>query len=647
MKRKFVSFCFLGILFFLSHTINAYSIEEIETSPIIVTPRFAPPQLKSTQNSASSRQNIVSHSNHHSASDVNWDETTYSDSTFSQRESLSNPVRDAMIEQEMQRLSEEIQKKKATQTKAEESGQTSTSDLPQETEDETSSDQSSGQTRYPLGDWRSRPTSEKNEPLKNSAIEGSSDQVETVTIDQETSFSDDNPDQNPNQDVSPQETGLSDQSMPPADEAMPKPAQKKSEEINATNPAVLDVKSTAVKNTDHPSPKTKIEWRVEKAALPQQMNLPKFKAPGYSEEMMSEEDWAVSSFENENQSISLKELRKSPEHYSGQSFMGNSSDIDIITRANQSLFGDHSTSDLNTSENYYYLIGTSPIEITLQINGGYRLDNLDWSIANTGGTPNVLSELTWRDLEMYEIKAKWDVVFNNAYVVDGYASYGDIYSGENQDSDYSGNDRTSEFSRSNNKSDDDEVYDFSSGFGYRMSLDQYHEFWLVNDLWLTLLGGYSYHRQNLRETEGFQTIPPDGPFPGLNSTYKAEWQGPWLGFELFGTRNRLNGFFRFEYHWAEYFAEADWNLRSDFQHPRSYEHEADGTGMIFGFGGGYALNDHWSIDLNADFKDFETNNGTDRTFFTDGTIVETMLNEVSWDSWAVTLGATCRFGSGR
>lgn len=281
----------------------------------------------------------------------------------------------------------------------------------------------------------------------------------------------------------------------------------------------------------------------------------------------------------------------------------------------------------------------------LQIMTGYRQGEFDWNIAGTiqGGSPNIISELTWSDIKMTQIKAKGNITLMNRLVIDGTAAYADIYSGDNQDSDYLGDDRTGEYSRSNNKSDDGEVMDLSGGVGYKLYLGPEPHLFEVDHLWLTLLGGYSYHEQNFVMTDGFQTIPATGPFDGLHSSYWAEWEGPWAGFELFGDRNKISGFFRFEYHLADYYGSANWNLRSDFQHPKSYEHTTDGQGFVFNMGGSYHITNFWSVDFNADFQDWETCKGIDRTFFSSGSIGETQLNEVNWQSQAFMLSSTYLF----
>jgi len=283
----------------------------------------------------------------------------------------------------------------------------------------------------------------------------------------------------------------------------------------------------------------------------------------------------------------------------------------------------------------------------LSIMVGHREDHLDWNIASdiTGtATPNILSELTWSGLEMVQIKANTDVIIDKRFILDGMVAYADIYHGNNQDSDYNGNDRTSEFSRSNNKSNDGEALDWSAGLGYRMDLGPvFKDFLLTNNNWVSFFGGYSYHKLDLNITDGFQTIPATGSFDGLHSTYLARWDGPWAGIELQGGTDKVFGKFRYEYHWADYYGSADWNLRTDFQHPKSFEHLAEGRGLVFNLGAGYNVTDRWTLDLNLNVQDWKTDPGIDRTFFTSGAIVEIRLNEVNWESKALMLGSTYSF----
>ena len=286
------------------------------------------------------------------------------------------------------------------------------------------------------------------------------------------------------------------------------------------------------------------------------------------------------------------------------------------------------------------------LETDFTFDAGYRVDNLDWNIAGdtSGNNPNVLSELTWDSVESYQVKVQGNIVWPNVIALRGYANYGWIFDGDNQDSDYQGDNRTFEFSRSNNSTDEDYVWDASLAIGYPLRFGHT----VVGTM--TPLLGYSHHEQNLNITDGNQTIPGLGPFPGLDSSYDTEWEGPWIGFDLrFRAQDiatfahRFEPYFTYEYHWADYHAEANWNLRDDFAHPKSFEHDTDGNGWKIGAGFNLWLHRNWSLNFNYDYQDWSTDGGTDKVFFSDGSTAVTKLNEVNWTSYALSLGVSLRF----
>ena len=288
------------------------------------------------------------------------------------------------------------------------------------------------------------------------------------------------------------------------------------------------------------------------------------------------------------------------------------------------------------------------VEFQFDMNSGFRYDFLQFNIAGdtSGQNPNILSELTWKDLWSYQIGTKAQAVFNKHIRVEGSYDYAWIMDGKNQDSDYLGDDRTLEFSRSLNSTDDDNLMDFSVGLGWQFRIGAVKD-WediLTNDLWCALLAGYSYHEQNLRITNGYQDFPPTGAFSGLNSTYQTKWRGPWTGIEFFGQREKFKGYSRLEYHWADYDAEGNWNLRDDFAHPVSFAHGAKGGGINIAFGGKYIVNDSWAVGLDGNLEFWETKDGRDRTYFADGSSSDTKFNEVKWRSYGLMLSATYLFG---
>ncbi|MBI5588685.1 MAG: omptin family outer membrane protease [Deltaproteobacteria bacterium] len=273
---------------------------------------------------------------------------------------------------------------------------------------------------------------------------------------------------------------------------------------------------------------------------------------------------------------------------------------------------------------------------------GYRSDKLDWNIAGdtTGHNPNVLSELKWESLKIFEIKAGFRTDLNKRQYLLGSFGFGWINDGTNQDSDYRGDNRTLEYSRSSNDADLGNVWDLSLGIGLNNNIRP--------NLSLNPVIGVSFHRQNLRIRNGFQTVatsgtPPVGPFAYLNSKYDANWYGPWAGIDVKYAAESLVYTGGLELHLARYLAEADWNLRTDLDHPKSFEHTALGGGVRANAGVRYAVTERLSLTGNAAYQRWMTMHGRDRTFFKNGTTADTRLNEVNWSSYDLSLGAGYSF----
>lgn len=277
------------------------------------------------------------------------------------------------------------------------------------------------------------------------------------------------------------------------------------------------------------------------------------------------------------------------------------------------------------------------VESNLTLSPSFRVDNLDWNIAGDeyGNAPNVLSELKWTSLTSLQMQLSSEIMVNRILYLKGFGNYGFIFDGDNQDSDYLGDNRTQEFSRSNNDAGDGNVNDV--GFSLGMVLVFYDDDAGGTMTFIPQLG-YSVHQQNLRSTNGKQTIPPIGPFPGLNSEYNAQWDGPWLGLDFRIQSSWTSALhFRYEFHKADYYADANWNLRDDLAHPLSFEHNATGTGQILALGWRQELNNDWLIGVELLWQRWSADNGKDRLFFSDGGNSVTRLNEVNWSSTSLTL----------
>jgi hypothetical protein len=286
------------------------------------------------------------------------------------------------------------------------------------------------------------------------------------------------------------------------------------------------------------------------------------------------------------------------------------------------------------------------IKTDLSLNTGYRVDDFSWNIAgNVSGTnPNVLSELTWSDLETLQATVSGKVLVNEWLYARGSFGYGWAFSGDNLDADFSGNDRTQEYSRSSNSADGSTVLDAALGLGYQFAF-------LSGRFRLSPLLGYSYSSQALTLKDGVQVIatpgltPPSGPIQGLDSTYDASWLGPWLGIDLsFEITERVTLFGSLEYHWGTFDGVGNLNLRNDLAHPTSFEQDADAKGILIAFSADYRLDGPWSLTMSFNYQKWSADPGVDRLYYASGSVAETRLNEVNWDTYALMLGLAYRFG---
>ncbi len=291
----------------------------------------------------------------------------------------------------------------------------------------------------------------------------------------------------------------------------------------------------------------------------------------------------------------------------------------------------------------------------LGVDLGFRTDNLKWSIPgefygkdNNLYQQNVVSELTWKNVKSTYLNGH-GTFEDGQLVVRGDVGRGVINSGDNQDSDYRGNDRTQEFSRSNNKSNGDHVSDMKIGFGLKFNLMADEA--TGSKFQLTPMAGLSSHVQSLRMTNMRQTVsvplyapvgitpPAVGSYYGLNSSYKTSWKGPWIGMDaLFQVDHQIALRANFEHHKADYSARANWNLRDDLAHPTSFAHTASGDGNVLRLGLEMALSAQASVVFSIVSQQWTTGSGTDHFYFSDGVSEYGVLNPVKWRSRAYQLG---------
>ena len=278
------------------------------------------------------------------------------------------------------------------------------------------------------------------------------------------------------------------------------------------------------------------------------------------------------------------------------------------------------------------------LPMAFSVGTGQRKDNLSWSIASN--TVNVISELKWENLSISQLQSTGEFNLKNDRWLRVKLGYGVINSGTNQDSDYSGNNRTQEFSRSNSKAGGD-VLEASIGIGKKLRL---RELSAGKTIYVMPSVGLSIHQQNLIITDGTQAIPPLGPFPGLASSYDSQWVGPWLGAEvLLETERGWVMMANAEYHLVGYTAKANWNLRTELAHPVSMRHTAAGEGIVLSLGASYLVGKNWKINFTLEQHQWTTRAGRAQVYFADGTVSYGRLNAVNWDSTSYNFGIVRHF----
>ena len=266
-------------------------------------------------------------------------------------------------------------------------------------------------------------------------------------------------------------------------------------------------------------------------------------------------------------------------------------------------------------------------KLQLSLSSGYQRENFHWSIAgNTNGQdPNVYSELKWKDVggTAYNASLQYNV-WNKVML---YGSYNrvSVRSGAVSDIDYSQDNRTNPVYNQNFSDNKGSTSAWSGGVGYRL---------FNNDLFsLSPYIGYTGNTQNL------DIVDETGQFPGLNSSYQANWKGEFI--KVISTLKiwrSLKASVDMTYNQTHYNSQGDWNLINEFAHPVSYRQVADGYGINTGAQLSYNLVRRLSIFAGFNYFNWETGNGTDTLYLATGEADKTQFNAAFRNGYQVSGG---------
>lgn len=269
-------------------------------------------------------------------------------------------------------------------------------------------------------------------------------------------------------------------------------------------------------------------------------------------------------------------------------------------------------------------------------------------------SPNVLSELSWDDLELWHLQGSIRYGIGDHFKIIGDFGIGVIVDGDVTDSDFLGDNRTGEFSRATASVDGKHHTNLALGIGWEFRKDFEVKLWRVgdskrmafaSDIQITPQIGYGYTKQEIEFEDGVQIIPDLGAFGGLNSSYDPEWRGIFIGVD---SRFRVYKNFFLSVnarYWPDlnYKAEANWNLRDDFSHPRSFVQSADADGIDAELGVEWVFGGRQSVSLSYYMSDYSTDSGSDEVITSQGISFFTRLNEASWEKKGWSLAYEWRF----
>jgi len=284
---------------------------------------------------------------------------------------------------------------------------------------------------------------------------------------------------------------------------------------------------------------------------------------------------------------------------------------------------------------------SSGFDVDMQMGTGYQHDTLSWAVAAPSGSPDTLTETGWKQ-NMWGlngellISSPWDVVLKAG---GGYAW---AFDGSGTETSYLSDGRSDPFSSVNSNADSSVAWEASVALGYAFKFLQTDP---VAQFSVTPLAGYMWQEQSLELGNSVQSIPVQSAIDSsLTNLYVARWEGPWMGFDtdvLLFERHQI--FSSFSYHWADYRAEGQWQQNSSLQQSNSFTHQANANAYLASIGYRYIASDLWSAHFEFDYQNWDSAKGSEDLYLSSGTEINSQLNGVKRESFAVNMGVRFAF----
>jgi hypothetical protein len=169
--------------------------------------------------------------------------------------------------------------------------------------------------------------------------------------------------------------------------------------------------------------------------------------------------------------------------------------------------------------------GAEALKLRLEAGLAARRDDLRWNIADGDGMPDVLSELTWREQKSLVLNARGEAEWPSGWLLAAEVGAGTLLKGEIQDSDYDGDGRAQEWSRTVGESD----VNLETSVDRFLALVSPHGYWGLRLCWCSPIGWGRYAPESGVFASPGGVAPPCRPRPAASSRLASHPENPALG----------------------------------------------------------------------------------------------------------------------
>ncbi len=283
------------------------------------------------------------------------------------------------------------------------------------------------------------------------------------------------------------------------------------------------------------------------------------------------------------------------------------------------------------------LVDTNPLAPSTWLTISPEVTNASfrWNIAGDagGGNPNVFSEYKWQSLQIIGLRGEFGHVTDAGWTWRLAGSYGRIISGNNEQAEYLGDNRTQQSFLAKGRSDDGQSAELEVAVGRHF----YDE-----DSAVTPEIGLMTSHQRLLIYDSYQLLPTASPIEDLHSNYRSHWTGlivgakaRWQMVENLAFDADARGLI------GVYQSAGDLDKRVDLAHPNSFSQHAQFIGWRLHGQVSMLWSDGVEVACGGGAEARYLGPGSDRLHYAEGGGYDSHFNGGRWQAY--TLDLTLRY----